>query len=319
MHMKTVIGLWLISASLVCDAQAASFDCRKAASDVEKMICADSTLSSLDSTLSTVYSKAAYRSSEPATLKAAQRRWLKNTRNVCQTVECVEVAYKQRLLDLRAIRVAYSDLNTAVNATCQEMAAFESYDSPGTCQVTQLASFGSIDASNLHYAQYCLGEPLSEQQPNRCTVSAMALFAQDQDTGMVEMFHEHAADADSYFETPFISSDTHDTLLVAPVQISGTGSFNDNDYFIYKLGRWVPMDSESWLADLSKYIPSGLEIWKGVEPNVASMTASASLYRPGDANCCPSGGTALIDLMIAGNRLSIKTVRIVAAKAESEG
>lgn len=318
MHMRTILGFWLFFAGLICGAQAASFDCDKAASSVEKMICADSTLSNLDSMLSSVYGKALFRAADPSALKATQRSWLKSTRNVCQTVQCVELAYKRRLLDLRAIPVTYADLKTAIDVTCRELAAFESYESPGTCRLSESASFGSMDATNFHYALYCLGEPLPEQGPHHCTVSGMALFAQRQDTGVVEMFHEHAADSDSYFSAPFISTDEDATLLVLPVSISGTGNFNDNDYFIRQQSHWVLMDTESWQADLNQYIPAGLEILKGVEPNIASMAASANLYRPGDANCCPSGGTAVIDLGIAGNRLTVKSVEIVAPTTESD-
>lgn len=318
MQMRTILGFWLLSASLLSGAQAASFDCDKAASGVEKMICADNTLSNLDIALSSVYGKALFRSTEPSKLKAAQRSWLKNTRNVCQTAQCVEVAYKQRVLDLRAIPVTYPDLKTAIDATCREMAAFESSESPGTCHVSKSGSFGALGATGFHYALYCLGEPLPKQGSGHCTMSAMALFAQRKETGVVEMFHEHVADSGSYFDAPYINTNEYGNLLTLPVRVSGTGNFNDNDYFIRGQDRWVLMDTQSWLEDLNQRIPSGLAILKGVEPNIASLTASANLYRPEDPNCCPTGGSADISLGIAGNRLTIKSVKIIPPKAEPD-
>jgi hypothetical protein len=38
------------------------------------------------------------------------------------------------------------------------------------------------------------------------------------------------------------------------------------------------------------------------------MTVSAGLYRDGDANCCPTGGTAFIELTIKDDQLKIKSL-----------
>lgn len=318
MHKNTLIAFWLFFAGFIGGAQAASFDCDKAASEVEKMICADYVLSNLDVGVSSVYARMVFRSADPAKVRAEQRSWLKNTRNVCQTVQCVEVAYKQRLLGLLAVPITYADLDTAIDATCREIAVFESYDTPGMCRLSKSGNFGSLDSSDFYYALYCVHDWAPGQGPGNCMVSSMALFAQNKHTGVVERFHEHAADADSYFSAPTISTDENDTFLLVPVRVGGTGNFNDNDYFIRRQNRWVLMDTQSWLSDLDQYIPSGFEILKGVEPDVSSMTASAALYQPGDANCCPSGGLVDIHLKVAGNRLAIKSVEIVAPQAESE-
>jgi uncharacterized protein len=76
---------------------AASFDCRKAASPVEKAICSDSQLSELDSFMGQTYKKALEDSSNPGALKAEQRSWLSNIRNRCQNAECLRRCYNDRL------------------------------------------------------------------------------------------------------------------------------------------------------------------------------------------------------------------------------
>jgi len=78
---------------------AASFDCSKAGTKVEKMICADPELSKLDEDLSAAYKKALKESSDPATLKQQQRDWMKE-RNKCTDAQCVKHAYNQRLSSL---------------------------------------------------------------------------------------------------------------------------------------------------------------------------------------------------------------------------
>ena len=42
------------------------------------------------------------------------------------------------------------------------------------------------------------------------------------------------------------------------------------------------------LADL---LPDGLAIWKGVAIDYQTLSGRTALWRPEDANCCPSGGT----------------------------
>ena len=79
--------------------QAASFDCGKAGTKVEKVICADAELSKLDEELSSAYADA-LKSTDPAKLKAEQKAWLKD-RNRCAYVECIQTAYRQRTEAIR--------------------------------------------------------------------------------------------------------------------------------------------------------------------------------------------------------------------------
>jgi len=86
----------------------ASFDCAKAHLEVEKMICMSSALSSLDTSLSAVYSdKLNASGAAPKTmLKKSQKEWL-TIRNRCSSEACVENAYIQRLSQLEAWRIGY--------------------------------------------------------------------------------------------------------------------------------------------------------------------------------------------------------------------
>lgn len=79
-------------------AAAASFDCAKAASKVEKRVCANPELSRLDDYLNGSYQRATKRVDNKPALRAWQRAWLKsNTLNDCQTDECVKQAYGRRV------------------------------------------------------------------------------------------------------------------------------------------------------------------------------------------------------------------------------
>lgn len=99
--MKIATFLTLIAIGLVphTGALAASFDCSKARTSVEKLICSDPLLSELDSRMAQEYRRELQTSLHTGILKDTQRQWLKR-RNACSSPECIEAAYRLRIEDL---------------------------------------------------------------------------------------------------------------------------------------------------------------------------------------------------------------------------
>jgi|WetSurMetagenome_2_1015567.scaffolds.fasta_scaffold00965_8 uncharacterized protein YecT (DUF1311 family) len=87
-----VIG-WM---ALGITAQAASFDCAKAQSKVEHLICDNTEISKLDEELSSAYKIALQDEKQADFIKQAQKQWMKE-RNGCADVVCVKSAYEVRL------------------------------------------------------------------------------------------------------------------------------------------------------------------------------------------------------------------------------
>lgn len=99
--MRRVIGI--LAMSLFClPAQAASFDCAKASTHTEKLICGDPAISKLDEELSRLYQGALARADtgQKSQLAIQQRHWLKHTRNPCKDEACLKVAYWSRQAEL---------------------------------------------------------------------------------------------------------------------------------------------------------------------------------------------------------------------------
>jgi uncharacterized protein YecT (DUF1311 family) len=76
-------------------AHSASFDCSKAATRVERMICGDPDLCYLDEQLDKAYAR--MRMFDVAGHVEEQRRWLKEVRNACETTSCMHNAYATRI------------------------------------------------------------------------------------------------------------------------------------------------------------------------------------------------------------------------------
>ena len=77
-----------------------SFDCAKAATNVEVLICGDIELSNLDADLAQAYKSALSSSQDRSALKRAQVEWLKGRVGRCEDAECVRAAYVDRMAEL---------------------------------------------------------------------------------------------------------------------------------------------------------------------------------------------------------------------------
>ena len=96
--------LRLAAAAVLCGANGAaaqSFDCARAQTRIERMVCADRSIADLDEYLGRYY--AAARAEIPgaaACLQSDQAQWLKTTRDVCADGACLKTAYLNRLAEL---------------------------------------------------------------------------------------------------------------------------------------------------------------------------------------------------------------------------
>jgi uncharacterized protein len=104
--LASMLSLGLM-AMLPAPGHAASFDCAKASTVIEALICRDPGLSQLDDRLAAAYAAVRAQSGNSAQLSSAQRAWLVR-RNQCQTAACVSDAYSARLGELGAGPMAES-------------------------------------------------------------------------------------------------------------------------------------------------------------------------------------------------------------------
>jgi uncharacterized protein YecT (DUF1311 family) len=81
----------------------ASFECTKASTRIEKMICSDGESSELDGKLAETYRRALADPAEnPDQIRIEQRTWLSGKRNRCADVRCLRRSYRERIAALEA-------------------------------------------------------------------------------------------------------------------------------------------------------------------------------------------------------------------------
>ncbi|TLS82507.1 DUF1311 domain-containing protein [Photobacterium damselae subsp. damselae] len=142
-----------------------SFDCTKASSSVEELICSNNELATLDNTLNTVYKQAManYPSTEKKQQKAIQRGWIKG-RNECwkssDVPSCVADNYRDRILELQitgGLLKAPETITLQCNNEKQPVTvAFYNQTDPSSMVFTigddQLIAQQQPTASGIHYS-----------------------------------------------------------------------------------------------------------------------------------------------------------------------
>jgi uncharacterized protein len=103
MDMRNLILVIFFLLIVAGNVHAASFDCGKATSEVEKLICGDKGLSELDESLSKAYREVLRSVPDPADLKQEQVKWLREVRNRCTDSLCLEKAYRSRLAEFERL------------------------------------------------------------------------------------------------------------------------------------------------------------------------------------------------------------------------
>jgi len=99
-YLTKIMGILFSLLFMLTTAQAASFDCEKAVSKIEKLICSDDELSKLDESLNKAYLQALERADIKQQIIESQREWLKYERNLCPSAECMRKAYTTRIKEL---------------------------------------------------------------------------------------------------------------------------------------------------------------------------------------------------------------------------
>lgn len=100
-------------------AGAASFDCAKASTKVEHIICDTPEISKLDEELNAAYKNALQDEKQAATIRQAQKQWMKE-RNACGEVDCLVKAYRERIGELNATKIQTKSPSSIAVASYEE-------------------------------------------------------------------------------------------------------------------------------------------------------------------------------------------------------
>lgn len=176
------------------------------------------------------------------------------------------------------------------------------------CSVAKFGRVGAVAGHEFYYARYDFHDVKPE--PPDIATPRVVIF-ESASSAMVRPILISGDDPEIEYEKPVILHSGGRTVLHIPASESGTGNFNHEIVYVWAQDGWHDADVTSWLRDLAHRLPKGLAVWKGVYPDYAKMEAETPLWRvKSDGNCCPTGGSAKIDLQWRGERIAVRGVRV---------
>ena len=173
------------------------------------------------------------------------------------------------------------------------------------CRVTRGRWVATIDLVDLYQAQYCLGGA-----EGACEQRALMVFGNRAYTPVARLLVQRMDSGDSQYDDPQVVKNSLGRFMTLSAHLPDGAS--SSSHFLWQAGQWLPVDSDAWLGELAGKLPAGVTARQvgALDFNTDPVSAQAKLYRPGDADCCPSAGVARVELGLASQRFSLKTVSI---------
>ena len=81
-----------------------SFDCAKARTNVEIIICSDIELSEYDNELASLFNNIYNSSTNKRVVKHVQQEWIKAERDRCSDVQCLKTAYRKQIIQIKSLK-----------------------------------------------------------------------------------------------------------------------------------------------------------------------------------------------------------------------
>jgi hypothetical protein len=174
-----------------------------------------------------------------------------------------------------------------------------------SCRMVKSHWVATIGLLDFYQAQYCLGGG-----GGGCEQRALLLFSNRAYNRAARLVLQRIDPGDTEYGDPLVVQSGEDSLLV--VSASAPGAAETREHYLWRDNRWMPVEARSWLRDLAPRLPRGASVRAGVTPEAETMSARVPLYRQGDADCCPSGGVAHVELGVAGGRFTVRAVTVAA-------
>lgn len=274
---------------------AASFDCAKAGTVTEKRICANPALSRDDEAMAAAYAKAFAATPFRLDLRDAQLDWIANTRDKTSDAAMLHQVMLDRIAELddgaKADAAAAKPARASVLATVCVGPGVEG----ATCSVE---GSGRI-APNLAWQLRAY-----EQDGRRAAVGETIFVVEGEEARPILWRNMEGAN----FGEPERIPSPEGAMLDLPGEMDGSGHFSAEALFALDDAGPRQINISAIPSELSRHLPAGMGLWKGIYPDWRKMTVWSQVWKPSDANCCPTGGSVSGALKRSGQRVTVERV-----------
>lgn len=286
-----------------------AIDCTAALGEAGRVICAEEDLRALDRQAAELWTEVSSATGRPTTLTRRHADWIAE-RDAGQRDWDTGEVHARTSDELRDFYQGY------IGALTEELRLARAV--PARSPVTALAggcigsALNGCSAPAAGYVTGPEGQRLAWQIQEGWTESAgvsagLILFAVDGDTLSPIGWSFEAAG----FEPPVIFQREDGLYVAAAGYQQGSGSANADVLYRFDNDRWIEIELESWRTALDAQMPAGLGVWKGVDYRWPELRARSSVWRDEDANCCPTGGRAVMDFTVEGMSLRLAGLELM--------
>ncbi len=290
---RTITAMLALLAGLCAPvaAHAASFDCARAASAIEKRICADPQLSRDDEALAAAYARALAAAPLPFAVRDDQRGWIANIRDKATNNTDLHTGLVSRAAELTS--QATTDTAAARPVALAAIATHCTAPRPdsGACKVE---ASGRIPGAHLAWQRRVYNDG------DLRTAAGVTVYAVEGTSARPIVWHD---EEDAWFEDPALIASPVGTLLDLGGHLDGTGNLSAEVLLLGEGAGWQQLDIGT--IDFTAHVPRDRSVWKGVYPDWLRMTVDTPLWKQSDGNCCPTGGTVRATLKRVGYRILV--------------
>lgn len=283
-------------------------DCAGNLDEAARIVCADADLRALDRRIGELWAEASALTGRPATLAWRHAAWLEERRAGERDWD-TDGTRPRTQPELRGFYEAYA---AALEEELRQARAL-----PTSTAVSALSGGcigAALDACRAPAAGFLTGpggERLAWQVQEGSTSTAgvssgIILFAISNGVMAPIAWTFDAA----RFDPPTIFSSGGAVYVSAVGQRAGSGSGNADLLLRLDGDRWSDIETESWQEALAVQLPDGLTVSRGVTYDWPELMATSPLWRDADALCCPSGGTATMDLAVQGSAVTLAALDV---------
>jgi hypothetical protein len=189
----------------------------------------------------------------------------------------------------------------------------------GTCRAIEVTHLEFATAGRVTQVLYCASVWADTRGcwPDQATAVSYFLSPRDGRSAPHPTLAAGASDdgeGPDYFYRAHVKEVDGVEYLIAPTRMSGTGNSNTSNYYRIEGETFVRLQA-NLEKELSRRLPKGMAVWKGIWPDFNSMRFIRPLWKRGDGNCCPSAGVAVGEVQFTPTALEIKSVRIFKGEA----
>ena len=163
---------------------------------------------------------------------------------------------------------------------------------------TQLLKVGDLRGLAIYDLFYYFDDHIESKQIDWKSILVSVSPAQFR-----EIYHLQPVEA--LIEPAYFLKAGADELLATRDAIPGTGNNYYEDYWWFGPDGPVRIDIESISEVVKSLLPAGYGVWKGGGLDMKALSYRSPVWRSGDANCCPTGGTVDLKLRIDRGQLSV--------------